>query len=125
LKYLAEWTAQRQMIASWYQEALKDVGDLILPSVASDATHVFHLYVIRTSNRDSLQEMLTANGIGTLIHYPVPPHLQDAYTHLGYQKGDFPLAEEIAETCLSLPLWPGMEQKHIELVSAVIQRYFK
>jgi dTDP-4-amino-4,6-dideoxygalactose transaminase len=124
LKYIKEWTGQRQQVASWYNDALKGVGDLVLPAVAKGATHVYHLYVIRTAQRNKLQEYLTANNIGTLIHYPVPPHLQDAYQHLRYKKGDFPLAEEIAETCLSLPIWPGMEQKHVESVCAFIVKFF-
>jgi dTDP-4-amino-4,6-dideoxygalactose transaminase len=124
LKYINEWTYQRQQVAAWYNEALAGVGDLILPKVANGATHVYHLYVIRTAERNKLQEYLTANNIGTLIHYPVPPHLQDAYQHLQYKKGDFPLAEEIAETCLSLPVWPGMEQKHVESVCGCIVKFF-
>lgn len=124
LKYINEWTYQRQQVAAWYNEALAGVGDLILPKVANGATHVYHLYVIRTAERNKLQEHLTANNIGTLIHYPVPPHLQDAYRHLQYKKGDFPLAEEIAETCLSLPVWPGMEQKHVESVCGSIVKFF-
>lgn len=122
LKYLKDWTAQRQQIASWYDEALQGVGDLVLPTIATGATHVYHLYVIRTKKRDALQNYLNENGIGTLIHYPIPPHLQEAYKHLGYKKGDFPIAEELAETALSLPLWPGMTIEHITFITSQLKK---
>ncbi|MBK9381603.1 MAG: DegT/DnrJ/EryC1/StrS family aminotransferase [Chitinophagaceae bacterium] len=125
LKHLQEWTQQRKQIAAWYNEALKEINDLILPTVTNDATHVYHLYVIRTSRRDELQKYLQENGISTLIHYPVPPHLQKAYNHLGFKKGDFPIAEEIADTCLSLPLWIGMKLIDVEFVAETIHKYFK
>jgi dTDP-4-amino-4,6-dideoxygalactose transaminase len=108
LKQLAKWTAQRQEIASYYNEFLKDILGLTLPKTAENATHSYHLYVIRTNNRNALQKRLADNGIGTMIHYPIPPHLQKAYFHLGYKRGDFPIAEELADTVLSLPMWPGM-----------------
>jgi dTDP-4-amino-4,6-dideoxygalactose transaminase len=108
LKYLQDWTQQRKEIAAWYNEVLKD-KNWILPKVHPDADHVYHLYVIRTSNRDEVAEELKQEGIQTMIHYPIPPHLQKAYRHLGFKKGDFPIAEEIANTCLSLPIWPGMD----------------
>lgn len=113
LKKLNEWTVQRQLIAEWYNEALKDLEGITLPKIAEGSTHVYHLYVIRANKRDQLQKYLHANGVGTLIHYPIPPHLQAAYKDLGYKKGDFPIAEEIADTALSLPLWPGMEIDHV------------
>ena len=124
LKYLKECTRQRQEIAGWYAEALKDVRDLILPEMAEDATHVYHLYVVRSTQRNTLQKYLSENGVGTLIHYPVPPHLQEAYRSLNYKKGDFPVAEEIANTCLSLPLWPGMTKNMVDRVSCTIKDFF-
>lgn len=124
LKYLPVWTAQRQYIAEKYNALLEGVGDLILPAVAPEATHVYHLYVIRTQQRDALQKYLQEQGIGTLIHYPVPVHLQEAYRHLGYRRGDFPLAEALADTCLSLPLWPGMTADMVEQVADTIKKYF-
>jgi dTDP-4-amino-4,6-dideoxygalactose transaminase len=108
LNFLQDWTQQRKEIAAWYNEVLKD-KKWILPKVHPDADHVYHLYVIRTSNRDQVAEELKQKGIQTMIHYPIPPHLQKAYGHLGFKKGDFPIAEEIADTCLSLPIWPGMD----------------
>jgi dTDP-4-amino-4,6-dideoxygalactose transaminase len=123
LKYLDEWTKQRHQIAEQYNNALKGIGDLILPHVEQDATHVYHLYVVRTKQRNALQEYLTNNGIGTLIHYPIPPHLQEAYAALGFKKGDFPIAEEIADTCLSLPMWPGMTPAEIQIVAESIKQF--
>lgn len=124
LKYLNQWTVQRQQIAEWYNENLQGVEELILPYVHPEATHVYHLYVVRTTQRETLQAFLTGNGIGTLIHYPIPPHLQEAYAHLGYKKGNFPIAEELADTCLSLPLWPGMKQEEVTAVCARIKEFF-
>jgi len=124
LKYLSQWTEQRKAIAGWYNKGLKGIGDLKLPHTAEGATHVYHIYLIRTKQREDLQKYLAENGIGTMIHYPVPPHLQKAYQHLGYKKGDFPVAEKIADTCLSLPLWPGMTEQQVEDVSEIIRRFF-
>lgn len=125
LKYLKEWTAERQQIAKQYTEKLSGIGDLILPQTHPDATHVYHLYVIRTTHRSALQHHLTQHGIGTLIHYPVPPHLQKAYQSLGFKKGDFPIAEEIADICLSLPIWPGMTEHMIDEVVKSIVHFFE
>lgn len=124
LEYLQEWNRQRQEIASWYLETLRDVGDIVLPHTCPGATHVYHLFVVRTKLRNELQKYLAENGIGTLIHYPIPPHLQEAYKNLGYYKGDFPLAEEFALTNLSLPLWPGMEKNMVEKISETIRSFF-
>lgn len=123
LKSLKEWTLQRQEIADWYFEVLKDIAHIILPTTAKDATHVYHTFVIRTENRDKLQAYLTNNGIGTLIHYPIPPHLQKAYQNLGYKIGDFPIAEKIANTCLSLPMWPGMTQEMVIEIGTLIKDF--
>ncbi len=123
LKYLEEWTNQRQEIAGWYNEELKDMDGLILPTVAEKATHVYHIYMIRTKHRNDLQKHLTNKGVGSLIHYPVPPHLQKAYQQLGFKKGGFPIAEEIADTCLSLPMWPGMKYEMIRDIADIIKDF--
>jgi dTDP-4-amino-4,6-dideoxygalactose transaminase len=125
LKHLNEWTKQRKEIAKQYNEALKNVSDLVLPAVHANATHVYHLYVIKTKNRDGLQKHLSENGIGTLIHYPIPPHLQKAYQSLGLKKGSFPIAEELADNCLSLPIWPGMTLDQVNTVAENIKKAFK
>jgi dTDP-4-amino-4,6-dideoxygalactose transaminase len=125
LKHLNDWTKQRQEIANWYNVALKGIGDIFLPIIHPDATHVFHLFVIRTEKRNALQQYLSDMGVGTLIHYPIPPHLQQAYQHLGLKKGDLPIAEKIAETCLSLPVWPGMTKEMIESIAQVIKDFYE
>ena len=124
LKKLNEWTGQRQQIADWYNEALTDVEGIILPKIAEGATHVYHLYVIQTNKRDELQKYLNDHEIGSLIHYPIPPHLQGAYKNLGYKKGDFPTAEEIADNCLSLPIWPGMTNEEVQFVVDKIKSFY-
>lgn len=120
LKYIEKWTRERQQVASWYDVALKDAPGITLPTTHPDASHSYHLYVIRSQNRDALQQRLAEHGIGTLIHYPIPPHLQEAYMHLSYKEGDFPIAEELAKTILSLPLWPGMEQEQVNNICDII-----
>ncbi len=124
LQHLPNWTLQRQQIANWYNEALKDVSEIILPKIHQNATHVYHLYIIRTTKRDELQQYLTQQGIGTMIHYPMPPHLQEAYNFLEHKKGDFPIAEELANTMLSIPLYPGMTQEQTQQVSNAIKQFF-
>ncbi|HAP69500.1 MAG TPA: aminotransferase [Flavobacteriales bacterium] len=124
LKYLNCWTEMRQKAANQYLIELQDVGDLILPVTHPLSTHVYHLFVVRTDKRDQLQIFLTDNGVGTLIHYPVPPHLQRAYESLGHTKGDFPIAERMAETCLSLPMYPGITESQIHQVVAGVKAFF-
>lgn len=124
LKHLSNWTKHRQEIAQWYFEGLKDVGDLILPLTIDKATHVYHLFVIRTQKRDELYEYLRENGIETVIHYPIPPHLQECYKDLGYKKGDFPIAEEIADTVLSLPFYPGLTKDMVEYICYQCKQFF-
>jgi dTDP-4-amino-4,6-dideoxygalactose transaminase len=125
LNYLPTWIEQRQEIANWYNQHLSNIEGLILPTVAQHATHTYHLYVVRTTKRDALMQHLTENEIGTLIHYPIPPHLQQAYANLGFSKGDFPIAEEIADTCLSLPIWPGMNETEVAFVATSIKQFFQ
>lgn len=124
LPHLKKWTTQRQAIAQQYLQILNGVGDLILPFTHKSATHVYHLFVVRTKQRDALQKHMADCGIGSLIHYPIPPHLQEAYHRLGYKKGDFPIAEEIAETCLSLPMWPGMTVEMVHYIANCIKDFF-
>lgn len=123
LPELAGWTRQRQQVAEWYGQQLAGIEALRLPVVAVGATHVYHLYVVHTPHRDALQQHLTEQGIGTLIHYPVPPHRQQAYQHLRLPAGHFPIAEELAASCLSLPMWPGMTEAHVAAVAAGIRSF--
>jgi dTDP-4-amino-4,6-dideoxygalactose transaminase len=123
MNYLEEWTKERVKIANWYEERLKEVPGIILPYILPNATSVHHIYLIRSQQRNRLQSYLKDNGIGTLIHYPVPPHLQEAYQDMGYHKGDFPLAEELADTSLSLPLFIGMTEDQVDYVTETIKTF--
>ncbi len=125
LKYLEQDNKRRQKIAQIYLENLSGIGDLILPVTKPENTHVYHQFVIRTRYRDALRDFLAEQGIGTLIHYPIPPHLQKAYKSLGYKRGDFPITEEIADSILSLPIYPTLENWQIELVVESIKDFFK
>lgn len=125
LQYLEQWNAERRELAHNYMLALGNVGDIILPQVLDKAESVFHIFCIRTAKRDALKVYLQNKGVGTLVHYPVPPHLQKAYVQLGYQKGDFPIAEQLAETSLSLPLWVGMKTEEQEYVISCIKEFYK
>lgn len=124
LPYLDSWNRMRQQAAQWYLERLGQVGDLILPVTHPGSDHVYHLFVVRSSKRDELQAHLQSNGVGTLIHYPIPAHLQKAYQYLGYERGDFPIAESIAASCLSLPMFPGISEEEVDYVSECIKQFF-
>jgi len=124
LTRLNEWNLRRKILAAIYFDHLNNVGDIILPHVPSWADPVWHLFVIRTKKRDALRNYLLEKGVGTQIHYPIPPHLSDAYTSLGYKKGDFPLAELLADEVLSLPIGPHTLASEIEFVCASIQNFF-
>ncbi len=125
LRHLLIWNEQRNAIAKEYKNRLESVGDLVLPFTHPLATHVYHLFVVRSKFRDLLKQFLREKGIDTIIHYPTPPHLQKAYASAGYRKGDFSIAEEIANSCLSLPIWPGFGVEEIEYVVETIKTFFK
>ncbi len=120
LKHLDEWNARRTEIASRYNTML---AYLTLPAVSEWASPVWHLYVIRTKKRETLQSHLIEAGVGTLIHYPVPPHLQQAYADQGYKQGDFPIAEAMAEEVLSLPIGPHLTIEQQEKVIAALLEF--
>jgi dTDP-4-amino-4,6-dideoxygalactose transaminase len=124
LAHLDAANAERTRLAALYSALLGDLSDVEIPFVAPSCTSVWHLYVIRTARRDALQSYLQAQGIQTMIHYPIAPHLQVAYRDLGYKAGDFPIAERWAATCLSLPLYPGMPDTHVEAVAKCVHRFF-
>jgi dTDP-4-amino-4,6-dideoxygalactose transaminase len=115
LRYLDEWNNRRKKIAEWYFKALpRTFPDWVLPTVPEWADPCWHIFVIRTSNRDIYQSKLTDNGIGTLIHYPIPPHLQKAYEHLQCAQGSYPIAEKMAEEVLSLPMGIHLNEEILE-----------
>lgn len=123
LRHLTTWTQQRRQLAALYTEYLAAVPGLRLPTIAPGATPVWHLYVVHTARRDALQQHLAAQGVDTLVHYPLPPHLQPAYAHLGLPVGALPIAESLAATSLSLPLWPGMTKLMIRRIAQTIKEF--
>lgn len=119
LKHLDEWNARRSHLTSVYLKALEDLP-LVLPSVPACMAPAWHLFVVRSQQRDALQAHLNTHGIGTLIHYPVPPHLQPAYRELGLQKGVFPISEAIHREVLSLPMGPHLSRDdQVRVIEAV------
>ena len=120
LPHLDRDTERRCAIAARYAEGLKDTP-LALPATAEGCTHTWHLYVVRTRARQQLQQALADKGVATMIHYPIPPHLQPAYASLGYKQGDFPIAERIHEEVLSLPMGPSMSDEQVEQVIAAVK----
>jgi len=121
LGHLDEWNQRRQTIAHRYLERLQSVHGLVLPYVPSWADPIWHIFVIRHARRDDLQKHLSRNGIGTLIHYPVPPHLSTAYHELGLRTGAFPITEELANTVLSLPIGPHLRMDSVDEVIEAIK----
>jgi dTDP-4-amino-4,6-dideoxygalactose transaminase len=120
LKVLDAWNARRAEIASRYQKGLADVG-LTLPFVPEWSEPAWHLFVVQHPQRDGLQKKLGAAGIGTLIHYPIPPHLQQAYGSSGHVKGQFPIAEQMAKQLLSLPIGPHLDETGASAVIAALR----
>jgi dTDP-4-amino-4,6-dideoxygalactose transaminase len=125
LGYLSALNHERQRLAQVYLQALQGIAALKLPFTAPACNHVYHIFNIRTTHRDELQSWLAGQGIQTAIHYPVPVHLQEAYTLLGHKPGSFSVAEELAATSLSLPLFPGMAEGEQQKVIASIQEFFR
>lgn len=123
LALLDAWNDERRQIARRYLRKLNNCPNIVLPQVDDFAAHVFHLFVVRSERRDELQNYLGQQGIQTLIHYPVPNHLQPALAHLGYGEGSFPITEQIAATCLSLPLFIGMKTEEIDYVAEKIHEF--
>lgn len=107
LRRLDAWNDRRRAVAARYAQALEQIG-LILPKAANWAEPVWHLYVVRSNRREELRKRLTDAGVGVLIHYPIPPHLQQAYADAGCKRGALPLAECMADECLSLPMGPHL-----------------
>jgi dTDP-4-amino-4,6-dideoxygalactose transaminase len=124
LKHLGKWAERRRAIAKIYSELLS-VTPLQLPREAAYAQSAWHLYVVRHARRDELKKYLDANGVGCALHYPLPLHLQKCYASLGYQAGDFPVAEKAARECLSLPIYPELTDRQVQRVTDVIKGFFK
>jgi len=130
LPHLDAWNAARQQLAQAYLDGLAGsaqaslaASPLVLPVVPHWASPVWHLFVVRSAQRAALQQQLAQAGIGTLVHYPIPPHLQPAYADAGYQPGDFPIAEQLHREVLSLPLYPQLSQPALTHTLAAVMAH--
>lgn len=126
LKYLDAYTAARNQVADRYDKELAPIKGIILPQRAVDSTHVFHQYTVRVENhrRDELKDYLTQQGIPSMIYYPIPLHLQKAYTKEGQGKGTFPVAEQLSEEVLSLPMHTEMKPEEQDFIIKNIHAFF-
>lgn len=123
LRYLEKWNEERRRIASQYLEKIKN-PKIILPLPGTDDyKHVFHIFAVRCSQRDKLEKYLAENGIGTVKHYPVPIHMQEAYFELGIAEGRLPVAEKISRTVLSIPIYYGMSGQDVADVICAMNKF--
>jgi dTDP-4-amino-4,6-dideoxygalactose transaminase len=123
LRLLVDWNRARRENAAYYTQILTNIPGVTVVEEADYAEAVYHLYVILVDDRDGLQKFLTEKGVGTGLHYPVPLHLQKAYAHMGFKKGDFPVSEKTAERLLSLPMYAELTKPQIEYVVECIKEY--
>lgn len=122
LPHLDGWNANRRRAAAKYAELLADLP-FVTPATADYAEHIFHLYVVRMSGRESLMDHLKEKGIATGLHYPIPIHLQPAYAELGYKRGDFPVTEAYADEIVSLPIFPELDDEKVAYVANAIHEF--
>ena len=125
LRHLLSDNEQRNVVAREYLDRLDRCAEVVLPRPLKNCKHAWHLFVIRLKNRDLIQRALSDEGIGTMIHYPIPPHLQPAYADSGYSRGDFPISERIHDEILSIPMGPTMTLDHAYQVTETLQRILK
>ena len=122
LNHLDELIDEKKVICEKYLEELKN-DKIILPDIRDGATHIWHQFVLRTEYRDELIEYLDNKGIGTIIHYPIPPHMSEAYRYLGVKKGSLPITEKYAESVVSIPLYNGMKQEEQSYIIDAINKF--
>jgi dTDP-4-amino-4,6-dideoxygalactose transaminase len=124
LKFLNEWNARRRGNAAIYDRIFSGTA-VKPPKIEKNSVSIYHQYTIAAPMRDELQRHLAKEGIGTGVFYPKPLHLQDCFKELGYKKGDFPTAEELAEKVLSLPIYPELAREQIEYVGKKVLEFYK
>ena len=124
LKYFHKHLKARQDAAQWYDGHLGMIDEIRLPERTGFSTHSFHQYTIRTSRRNELQQYLNSKNIPSMVYYPGVIHLQEAYGYLGYNKGDFPVSEQLAETVLSLPMHTELDENQLEYITNTIRDFF-
>ncbi len=125
LKKLTPWNRMRQNAAKIYNKYLGDINGVIIPYAAPDVQHVYHVYAIRVKNREKVYQALKSKGVGVIIHYPIPVHLQKAYENLGYKKGDCPVSEKIAQEIISLPMFPHLKESQIKYIANILRKALK
>jgi dTDP-4-amino-4,6-dideoxygalactose transaminase len=128
LKYLDEYAAARNIVAAYYDEALKSVSELILPKRSENSTHVFHQYTLtlkQAEKRDLLKTFLEKNGVPSMIYYPLPVHLQNAYKQFGYKEGDLIITESLSKTVISLPIHTEMNKEQLKFITDKVKEFFK
>jgi dTDP-4-amino-4,6-dideoxygalactose transaminase len=122
---LAEWNEMRRRAAAWYAERLMGDERVVLPVEPEGSKHVYHLYVVRVPERESVRKAMLGAGVGVGLHYPVPLHLQEAYSHMGWKEGDFPEAEAASVSILSLPMFPHITEEQVEFVCNTLKEALK
>jgi len=122
INHLDELNKERAKICNRYLEGIKNTS-IELPKINSNCKTVWHQFVVRVRSRENFIEYLKSKEIGTIIHYPIPPHLSEAYAYLGFKKGDYPITEDFSDTVLSLPLYNGMTDEEQNYVIDVINAY--
>lgn len=122
LRYLEDWTEARRAHAARYRQLLGGDGSISLPAELPGRRHVYHVFAVRTNDREGLRKQLAAEGVQTGLHYPIPVHLQPAHADLGYGPGDFPVAEALAREVLSLPIYPEMTPRQIQTVAQAMRQ---
>lgn len=122
LSHIKELENEKRKICTRYLNEINN-PNIVLPSIRDGATHIWHQFVIRTERRNELIEYLEGKGIGTIIHYPIPPHLSEAYSYLGHKKGAFPITEQYADTVLSIPLYNGMTEDELDYVIKALNEF--
>lgn len=126
LKYLDEWNLRRNAIAGLYLDTLKSLeGQLVLPRIGEGNTHVWHLFTVKTERRDELSAYLDKKGIGTLVHYPIPPYRQTAYEELNHLEDNYPISTAIADQILSIPVGPHLTKDQAEYICEAIHGFFE
>ncbi len=125
LKYLDKHIKARQEAARFYDEGLKELAEIKLPERVNYSTHTFHQYTIQTEKRDELKKYLETYGIPSMVYYPKALHLQEAYKSLGYDEGDFPVAEKLAKTVLSLPMHTELDEEQMMYIISMVKKFFE
>jgi len=124
LRYLDEWNGRRRDIAQAYDKKLSGIDGIVTPHVPEGVESVWHLYVIQAKERQRLEAYLSENGVQTMIHYPVPTHLSNAYAEMGWKKGSFPVAERLADKIISLPMGPHLEMSSVDVVVNLVRDFY-